>query len=326
MKTKISLIIVLALSLCLIFVSSVLAKEVSTTEITQGDSYTLTEDIEIDRQLDLHKDNFVLDLNGHTITASENFYSSYDNDSHLINIGDDTHIYKNITIKNGTVKTTTKNKHGINIYRSENIVLENVKIDHTDAAKGAPLMINGSTVTVKDNLDLVLGDKSWYGINVAPKDGQEASLDFAKGSEVTVEGGNEVAIYIEKENKDKVTIEGAKEAGLDMNENGTFVQHEHVFADKWFADAKNHWKECECGEKDALATHKFKEVTENGSKYQVCTVCGYKTEPVAITETTEEAAEEKDDTPKTGVSTVALSAAGVMALVSLAGIAINRKK
>lgn len=62
----------------------------------------------------------------------------------------------------------------------------------------------------------------------------------------------------------------------------TTPPHAHAYGD-WKNDADSHWKECACGEKDSLASHGFgewtvtKEPTDalDGSKYRVCSDCGY---------------------------------------------------
>ena len=66
---------------------------------------------------------------------------------------------------------------------------------------------------------------------------------------------------------------------------------EHTPSD-WKADADNHWKECtECTETIAgsLSAHSFEWIidreataTEDGSKHEECSVCGYAKEPVRI--------------------------------------------
>ena len=86
--------------------------------------------------LQMNTDNVVLDLNGNTITASDEFKSTFDNDSHLINISG-----KNVTVENGTLVATDKNKHVVNVYGAENTTLENLTLDHTNAAKGAPYIL-----------------------------------------------------------------------------------------------------------------------------------------------------------------------------------------
>lgn len=70
----------------------------------------------------------------------------------------------------------------------------------------------------------------------------------------------------------------------------------------WHSDAANHWNICECGEALNKAAHTFEWVvdkeataTEAGSKYEKCTVCGYKKAAVEIPAT-------GTDSPQTGDS------------------------
>lgn len=59
--------------------------------------------------------------------------------------------------------------------------------------------------------------------------------------------------------------------------------HTHAFSDTYKTNANQHWKECECGEKQDVANHTFGEgtvvtaatCTEDGSMKYVCTECGY---------------------------------------------------
>lgn len=63
----------------------------------------------------------------------------------------------------------------------------------------------------------------------------------------------------------------------------------HSFGKGWVSDEKNHWHECDCGEKAEQAAHSYKWVvdkeateTEAGSKHEECEVCGYKKAAVEI--------------------------------------------
>ena len=82
-----------------------------------GDTVTLLKGVMLDKMLNIATDGITLDLNGKTITASENFTSNWSNgnDSHLVQVLDAT----GVTIKNGTIETTAKNKHAVNIYGAE---------------------------------------------------------------------------------------------------------------------------------------------------------------------------------------------------------------
>ncbi len=65
--------------------------------------------------------------------------------------------------------------------------------------------------------------------------------------------------------------------------------HTHSYGTEWKSDADNHWHECSCGAKADTTPHTFKWVTdkeatatEEGSKHEECTVCGYKKAAVEI--------------------------------------------
>ena len=179
---------------------------------------TLRCDVALDKMLTIDADGLVLDLNGKTITASDAFQSSYPNDSHLINIGSETATVTGVTVKNGTVRTTAANKHAVNVYKSAQVTLKDLTLDHTTASTGAPLVVNSSSVKVEGKLDLKLGSKSWYGINVDGKYGA-AGLDFAAGSAVTMTGREGLPVITTGNNG---SVTGAEAAGLQDNGDGTF--------------------------------------------------------------------------------------------------------
>lgn len=251
----------------------------------EGDTVKLLKDAELDAMLDITKSNITIDLNGNTITASDSFTGTYDNDKHLIQVNG----AENVTIANGSIVTTDANKHGVNLYDATGVVLKDVTIDHTNAMKGAPLVLNNSSATVEGKLDLVVGEHSWYGINIDPKDGQ-ASLTFADDSHVSMTGNDKLQVIQLDGEQANITITGAEDAGLDNNGDGTYGPHTHVYdTSKWLNDETNHWHECACGEKGDVAAHTFVWVTDKeatatqaGSKHQECSVCGYKLAAVEI--------------------------------------------
>lgn len=66
-------------------------------------------------------------------------------------------------------------------------------------------------------------------------------------------------------------------------------EHVHAYGTEWKSDRTKHWHECSCGAKDNVTVHSFRRVidknataTETGSRYEECTVCGYKKEAVTI--------------------------------------------
>lgn len=155
----------------------------------------LISDAAISKMLDIQQDGITLDLNGKTITASGSFTSTYENDSHLVNVhGND------VTIKNGTLKTTEKNKHALNVYGASGFKLEDMTLDHTNAFKGAPMVVNGSTVKVSGTLTLKTGGSSWYGMNIDNKVNNVAtssSVTFAENSDLIFEGSKHLGIFLE---------------------------------------------------------------------------------------------------------------------------------
>lgn len=250
----------------------------------KDDTVVLAGDIALSQMLDITKSDVTIDLNGYALTAGDNFTSTFDNDAHLVQVNG----AANVTFRNGKLVTSAKNKHGMNLYNAAHVVLEAVTINHTVAKTGAPLVVNGSSLTIEGHLNLLVGENSWYGINVDPKEG-EASVSFAQGASVTMTGNEDlVVMYLDGE-KEHITISGALEAGLDQNENGTFVPHQHVYGDAWVSDESGHWHACACGDKHDQAQHTFQWVvdrkataTQAGSKHQECSVCGYALEAVEI--------------------------------------------
>lgn len=203
-----------------------LIKQIFNDMLRKNTVIELAGDVEIDSMLSIKTPGVTLDLNGHKITASKEFKSTYENDSHLLNIEG-----ANVTVKNGTLTATDKNKHVLNVYNAEGFTAEDLTLDHSKAYKGAPLVINNSDVTVKGKLDLVTGENSWYGINVDSKGG-EASLEFAEGSEVQmtgVDGLNVIKAENSSEGGKAPVITGAEDAGLIPNENGTYESAYDVY-------------------------------------------------------------------------------------------------
>ena len=184
---------------------------------------TLQKDVELNSMLNITQEGVTLDLNGKTITSSNNFDNANTNESHVINVSAD-----RVTVKNGTIKATGKNKHTLQAYRAENVIFDSLTVDHSGAGAGAPIIINGSTVTMNGNNTLVLNPLSWYGINIDPNGQSKASLTFGKGS-LTVKN-NTTDVPIIKEDGDdaaeleKITISGLNNVGLEERENGEYYQ------------------------------------------------------------------------------------------------------
>lgn len=180
-------------------------------QLPEGTTIKLTENVQLDAMLNINTNGITLDLNEHTITASDSFAGTYENDSHLVNVHGD-----NVTIMNGTLKTTEKNKHALNVYGASEFKLKNMTLDHTYASTGAPMVVNGSSVTVSGELKLVTGEKSWYGMNIDSKIASTASsVNFDQGASLVLQGtgtiGTEnIGIKLESSNNTAVSVSFGK--------------------------------------------------------------------------------------------------------------------
>lgn len=157
----------------------------------EGKTVTLTDDVYLDEMLVITTSNLNLDLDGYTISASDNFASTFDNDSHLVQVGgEDKESEKptGVVICNGELKATSKNKNALNVYQAGAVELSNLTVNHANAAKGAPLVVNASDVTLTGTVNFVTGDHSWYAVNVDSK-GEKASLTFAENAVVDLGEG-----------------------------------------------------------------------------------------------------------------------------------------
>ena len=181
---------------------------------------TLQKDVELNSMLNITQEDVTLDLNGKTITSSNNFDNANTNESHVINVSAD-----GVTVKNGTIKATDKNRHTLQAYKAQGVVLEDLVIDHSNAGKGAPLIVNGSTVTMNGNNSLILNDESWGGINVDPNGETTASLTFGEGSLSFTGDASKPVVWIEKDEAEKSTVSGFDNVGLIPGPDGTYIMN-----------------------------------------------------------------------------------------------------
>lgn len=164
-------------------------------QLPEGTTIKLTENVELDAMLDIQQDGITLDLGGYTITASESFAGVQNYEKHLVNVQGD-----NVTIKNGTLKTTNANRHALNLYNAKIVNLSGLTLDHTTASAGAPIVVGASTVTVSDKLELITGTTSWYGMNIDSNiAGTESSVTFNEGSNLVFGGSSNIGIRIDDE-------------------------------------------------------------------------------------------------------------------------------
>lgn len=209
-----------------------LTEQIFNDKLQSNTTVTLATDVKLDSMLDIANENVTLDLNGHTITASDSFTGSYDNDKHLVNVTG-----SNVTIKNGTLKTTDANKHALNIYEAENVVVEDVTLNHTDAFTGAPLVVNSSDVVLKGEVTFVTGDKSWYAVNVDAAEGKKSVLNTSAATIVYT--GDASKGYMYTENADRVTIESSDDQGYDVLDDGTIGKVAATIGDKRYGSVQN---------------------------------------------------------------------------------------
>ena len=255
-----------------------------------NDVIKLSKKVAVEKIVDLNKSGIVFDLGGFTLTSSEDFTHTMEkgNDAHLLQISAD-----NITVRNGNIVTTEKNKHAVHVYRASGVCLDSLTVDHTltmTDTGGAPIIVNASDVTVKGELDLTVGESSWYGINVDPK-GASASLAFAAGSQVEMnkaEGvtGDKYVIKTDNESAG-LNISGTTAAGIPAEkiaggsiEDGT--GHAHTPATEWSTDGDYHWYACTqdgCAITFEKVAHTFGEeeiVFDENGHWEVCESCDEK--------------------------------------------------
>lgn len=168
-------------------------------KLKPGTTIELMSDIEVSEEVYINGiDNITINGNGHTITAADGFKMNTSGQIQLMKIEAD-----------------------------------NVTLNHENAQSGAPLVVNGSDVTVSGNFAVVTGDNSWYGVNLDNKNGN-ASLAFAEGATLTFTDNSSTAdkilIVPEASNPDNdaPTVENNSEnIQLDTDENGNLVVHTH---------------------------------------------------------------------------------------------------
>lgn len=143
--------------------------------------------IELSYMLRLSVPGLTLNGAGKTITAGDGFTADNDPEntgqSTLVKIVDESNSVgvSGVKVENLKIVGTEKTQHTLDVWGSEKVVLENVELDHTrSAVNGAPLVINGSDVTVQEEFTVTAGAKSWYGINV-----DSSTLTFANSAKAT---------------------------------------------------------------------------------------------------------------------------------------------
>lgn len=140
--------------------------DLSETTIDSGDTILLSEgDYEVSQPVVIeNKENIVIDGNGATLTTSDaisGISTLASNGGNIIEIAG----ASNVTIRNLTISGAEH--HGINIWESTDVVVENVTIENSGAAA---ITINASEVTLNN---VTTSGSAWGGVNV--DDGDEES-------------------------------------------------------------------------------------------------------------------------------------------------------
>ena len=184
-------------------------------------SQQLTKDLQDNTTIELYSDitldeglyfdskpvkNLTIKGNGHTITASDAFHTNVQGQINLVKFDK----IESATLENVTLETNELAKHVLDVYDTR-LTLENVTLDHTTAQGGAPLIVNGSDVTLKGDVEFITGANSWYAVNVDSKNGP-ASLS-ADEANVTFSGNNSKSFLLVEPGSENVTVTGLEDLG-----------------------------------------------------------------------------------------------------------------
>lgn len=257
----------------------------------------LLKDVQLDSMLTINQENLTLDLNGHTISASDSFAGT-GNSAHLVDITAD-----NVTIKGGTLVAGDKNNHTLNIWDADNVNVESMTVDGSKAGLGgAPIVIGGSDVDLNGKIVITTGKNSWGSINVdstKDRNGNPKASTLDVNGAITFDGENpsNYGIYVEdKENvndKDKMVVtfnkgasvavtnnskpgfvylkfiddveasaEGTENVGLVSDGQDGFIKQASSSGShhnyQWQYNADKHWQLCsDCGSVINEGTHNF---------------------------------------------------------------------
>lgn len=198
----------------------------------KGAKIALGNDIKLLNNVEVTADDVTINGSGYKIYADTDFKQtvqpSQDGDSAvntLFTVSGD-----NVVLKNITMETGANNVHALNLYEAQNTTLENVTLDHTKAYKGAPLVVNSSTATVRGSFKTITGDKSWYAINLDKKTTFDPSIDFTQATSVTFDKAEDTTakfpLYTELAAQVDGVVKGADKAGIVLSSGGLFIPSE----------------------------------------------------------------------------------------------------
>ncbi len=196
------------------YVSDELLAQFVAAKGTKVETITLNNDVELTQPLYLTAGTRVIG-NGHTISGTE----ALGKDNVVTVTGD------GVVLEDLKIKTSEANKSALHVYKAKNVVVKNVTLDVTKTVGGAGMVVNASEVKVEGSLDIVTGEKAWGGINVDTANGA-AKVVFASASKITVNGNKNVSAIYQDKDQDAAVIEGAEEAGLVKNDDGSYAVKE----------------------------------------------------------------------------------------------------
>lgn len=107
-----------------------------------------------------------------------------------------------VTIDDLTIKTGENIKSGLHVYGA-NVSASNLTIDNSATEGGAPIILNGGTLQLNQTTNLILGDKSWGGINVDDRGapGETPTLQIGAVNLIVPEGMKKIVLYYADNNE-----------------------------------------------------------------------------------------------------------------------------
>lgn len=197
------------------------------------------------------------------------------------------YMVNNIVLQNtySHVNTASYNGHTYHLYND---------ILTWDEAKAKCEELGGHLVTITsaDEQETVAGliqgqARSGYWIGGSSDNGstwvtgEEFSFSNWAPGEPNADGGEDsYEIYPDGTWND--LMGSSKYLGFICEWDGKKEEHTHAYTGAWKSDAKNHWKECECGKKAEEALHEFAWMIDTaapeegeGIKHEECVTCGY---------------------------------------------------